>query len=125
MNDVKLDTLKNAVDRINAGEDINKVNADLSYVNYNKTLIKKIEVLKKITLLNQDTLKYLYSIELTDKIKDVEPKVNAIYQLAKNAGFIDDEMAQSQEEKKDDVIVQDDTIQTAINIANKIISGVE
>ena len=124
MNDTNLNTLKYVVDKITSGEPLEQAKVDASYVNYNNALLKKIDILKRITLLNKDTMRYLYSIKLTDKVKDVEPKVNAIFQLAKSAGFLD-EYQEKEEEKNKKVVVPGDSTQTAINIVNKIIAGEE
>ena len=124
MDDTNLNTLKYVVDKITSGEPLEQAKVDASYVNYNNALLKKIDILKKITLLNKDTMSYLYSIKLTDKVKDVEPKVNAIFQLAKSAGFLD-EYKEKEEEKNKKVVVPGDSTQTAINIVNKIIAGEE
>ena len=122
MDDISLNALKCVVDKINSGESLEQAKVDASYVNYNKALLKKIDILKRISLLNKDTMSYLYSIQLTDKVKDVEPKVNAIFQLAKSAGFLD-EYEEKEEEKNKKVVVPGDSTQTAINIVNKIIAG--
>lgn len=122
MDDINLNTLKYVVDKITSGKPLEQAEVDASYVNYNTALIKKIDILKRITLLNKDTMSYLYSIKLTDKVKDVEPKVNAIFQLAKSAGFLD-EYKEREEEKIKKVVVPGDSTQTAINIVNKIIAG--
>lgn len=124
MDDINLNTLKYVVDKINSGETLEQAKADASYVNYNETLLKKIDILKRITLLNKDTMSYLYSIKLTDKVSVVEPKVNAIFQLAKSAGFLD-EVIEKDENKEQKIVVPGDTTQTAINIVNKIIAGEE
>lgn len=124
MDDISLNTLKYVVDKINSGEPLEQAKVDVSYVNYNEALLKKIDILKRISLLNKDTMSYLYSIQLTDKVKDVEPKVNAIFQLAKSAGFLD-EYEEKEEEKNKKVVVPGDSTQTAINIVNKIIAGEE
>lgn len=124
MDDISLNTLKYVVDKINSGESLEQAKVDVAYVNYNEALLKKIDILKRISLLNKDTMSYLYSIQLTDKVKDVEPKVNAIFQLAKSAGFLD-EYEEKEEEKNKKVVVPGDSTQTAINIVNKIIAGEE
>ena len=85
-----LNKLKIALQQIENGEEVGMAIANAEYVNYNQRLIDKINILKNIPVLNTDILKYLYSINLTDKIADVEPKVNAIYQLALSANLIED-----------------------------------
>lgn len=56
----------------------------------NPDLIKRINALKQIDILDIATRSYLYGIQLTDNVLQIEPKVNAIWTLVKTAGLIDD-----------------------------------
>ena len=86
----ELNKLKIALDQVELGDDLNTAVAKAEYVNYDQQLIDKINILKNISVLNTNILKYLFSIQLTDKIEDVAPKVNAIYQLALSSKLIED-----------------------------------
>lgn len=94
-----LNKLKIALQQVEAGEELHTAVANAEYVNYDQRLIDKINVLKNIPVLNADVLKYLYSIKLTDKIENVQPKVDAIYQLALSAKLIEDKALEKEEEK--------------------------
>lgn len=98
LNQTELNKLKIALQQVEKGEDINTAVANAEYVNYDQTLIDKINILKNIPILNTDILKYLYSIKLTDKIADVMPKINAIYQLALSSKLIEDKALQEIED---------------------------
>lgn len=59
-------------------------------VKFNSELIKRINALKQIEILDIATKAYLYNIQLTDNALPVEAKINAIWTLVKSAGLIDD-----------------------------------
>jgi len=102
LNQTELNKLKIALQQVEKGEDIHTAVANAEYVNYDQTLIDKINILKNIPILNTDILKYLYSIKLTDKIADVAPKVNAIYQLALTSKLIEDKALEEFEAKRNE-----------------------
>lgn len=102
LNQTELNKLKIALQQVEKGEDINTAVANAEYVNYDQTLIDKINILKNIPILNTDILKYLYSIKLTDKISDVAPKINAIYQLALTSKLIEDKALQELEDEREE-----------------------
>ena len=103
LNQTELNKLKIALQQVEKGEDINTAVANAEYVNYDQKLIDKINILKNIPILNTDILKYLYSIKLTDKIENVAPKINAIYQLALSSKLIEDKTLEEVEaERKHD-----------------------
>ena len=102
LNPTELNKLKIALQQVENGEDINTAVANAEYVNYDQTLIDKINILKNIPILNTDILKYLYSIKLTDKISDVAPKINAIYQLALSSKLIEDKALQELEDEREE-----------------------
>jgi hypothetical protein len=99
---IELNKLKIALQQVENGEDINMAVANAEYVNYDQKLIDKINILKNIPILNTDILKYLYSIKLTDKISDVAPKVNAIYQLAIASKLIEDKALDEKEDEDEE-----------------------
>lgn len=107
-----LNKLKIALQQIEDGEDIHTAVANAEYVNYDQQLIDKINILKNISVLDTNILKYLYSIQLTDKIADVAPKVNAIYQLALSAKLIKDTALKENEE---DAEAKEDTLNLGNN----------
>lgn len=96
-----LNKLKIALNQIENGEDVHVAVANAEYVNYDQQLIDRINILKNISVLDTNILKYLYGIQLTDKIVDVAPKVNAIYQLALSAKLIEDTAIE--EETQDEI----------------------
>lgn len=96
----ELNKLKIALQQVEAGEDIHTAVANAEYVNYDQRLIDKINILKNIPILNTDILKYLYSIKLTDKIADVAPKINAVYQLALSSKLIEDKALEELEAER-------------------------
>lgn len=96
----ELNKLKIALQQVERGEDINTAVANAEYVNYDQRLIDKINILKNIPILNTDILKYLYSIKLTDKISDVAPKINAVYQLALSSKLIEDKAIEELEAER-------------------------
>lgn len=98
----ELNKLKIALQQVERGEDINTAVANAEYVNYDQKLIDKINILKNIPILNTDILKYLYSIKLTDKIADVAPKINAIYQLALSSKLIEDKALEELEAEREE-----------------------
>lgn len=119
-----LNKLKIALQQIENGEEVGMAIANAEYVNYNQRLIDKINILKNIPVLNTDILKYLYSINLTDKIADVEPKVNAIYQLALSANLIEDKALEKEEEKreeKENVLASTSDSELAANVLRAIL----
>ena len=119
-----LNKLKIALQQIENGEEVGMAIANVEYVNYNQRLIDKINILKNIPVLNTDILKYLYSINLTDKIADVEPKVNAIYQLALSANLIEDKALEKEEEKreeKENVLASTSDSELAANVLRAIL----
>ena len=122
-----LNKLKIALNEIEKGEDVSRAVANAEYVNYDQTLLDKISLLKNISVLNKDLIKYLYSIQLTDKISDVAPKVNAIYQLALNANLIEDKALEDlkkerEEKEKGPKIVGKDDVSTAMNVIRAFLS---
>ena len=98
----ELNKLKIALQQVENGVDVHTAVANAEYVNYDQTLIDKINILKNLPILNTNILKYLYSIQLTDKIEDVAPKVNAIYQLALSAKLIEDTALKEKEAERDE-----------------------
>lgn len=124
----ELNKLKIALQQVEKGENIHTAVANAEYVNYDQTLIDKINILKNISILNTDILKYLYSIQLTDKIKDVAPKVNAIYQLALASKLIEDKALEELQAERDNEegnlkkIVGKTTDETAINILKALLN---
>ncbi len=96
-----LNKLKIALQQIENGEEVGMAVANAEYVNYDQKLIDKINILKNIQVLNIEILKYLYSINLTDKISEVAPKINAIYQLALSAKLIEDTALEEEEAKRE------------------------
>src|SRR5574344_22012 len=89
-------------------------------VTSNQALIDKINVLKRIDILDKPTKAYLYAIKLTDNALKVEPKVNAIWQLVKTAGIIDDSAVDDEAPIPDTIDGDDDEIQVATNVLNKL-----
>ena len=91
-------------------------------VTSNQALIDKINVLKRIDILDKSTKAYLYTIQLTDNALKVEPKVNAIWQLVKTAGIIDDSAVDDEAPIPDTIDSDDDEIQVATNVLNKLLN---
>lgn len=91
-------------------------------VTSNQALIDKINVLKRIDILDKPTKAYLYAIQLTDNALKVEPKVNAIWQLVKTAGIIDDSAVDDEAPIPDTIASDDDEIQVATNVLNKLLN---
>lgn len=91
-------------------------------VTSNQALIDKINVLKRIDILDKPTKAYLYAIQLTDNALKVEPKVNAIWQLVKTAGIIDDSAVDDEAPIPDTIDGDDDEIQVATNVLNKLLN---
>lgn len=96
----ELNKLKIALQQVENGESVNAAVANAEYVNYDQKLIDKINILKNIPILNTDILKYLYSIKLTDRIADVAPKINAVYQLALASKLIEDKALEELEAER-------------------------
>jgi len=127
----ELNKLKIALRQVEKGEDIHSAVANAEYVNYDQTLLDKINILKNIPILNTNIIKYLYSIQLTDKIEDVAPKVNAIYQLALASKLIEDKAlaekeaernAENNEDNELKKLVGKSTDETAVNILKALLN---
>lgn len=126
MNDIELEKLKTAINQINNGVDLEVAQANVQYVNYNELLLKKINILKQIPLLNNDVLKYLYSIKLTDRVDDVANKVNSIFDLAVRAKLIEDiDQIEKKEKEQEEFKIKPNENETdiAMKVVNKIIGG--
>ena len=125
-----LNKLKIALDQIENGEVLERAVANAEYVNYDQKLIDKINILKNIPVLNAEILKYLYKIQLTDKISEVAPKVNVIYQLALNANLIEDKALEKEKSKHDTEektgqlkqIVGSNDMETATNVLRALLN---
>lgn len=91
-------------------------------VRSNEELITKINVLKRIEILDKATKAYLYSIQLTDDALQVEPKINAIWTLVKTAGIVDDSTMENAADIPDSIDDEDNVQQIAINVIDKILS---
>ena len=124
MDSANLNKLKIALQQVENGEEVGMAIANSQYVNYNQRLLDKINILKNISVLNIDIIKYLYNIKLTDKTSEVEPKVNAIYQLALNSGLIEEKALEQEEAKHNDEnkIIGNSTKETAYNIIRSILN---
>lgn len=126
MNTEELNKLKIALMQIDKGEPVKQAVTNAEYVNYDQQLLDKINILKNITILNKDVIKYLYSINLTDKIADVAPKVNAIYQLALSAKLIEDTALKIEQEKRNNEannsLLGSTEAKTAANVLNAILN---
>lgn len=123
----ELNKLKIALQQVEKGEDIHSAVANADYVNYDQTLLDKINILKNIPILNTNIIKYLYSIQLTDKIADVAPKVNAIYQLALASKLIEDKALAEKEAEREETdglkkLVGKTTDETAVNILKALLN---
>lgn len=123
----ELNKLKIALQQVENGESVRAAVANAEYVNYDQTLLDKINILKNISVLNTNILKYLYSIQLTDKIEDVAPKVNAIYQLALSSHLIEDKaLAEKEAERNEEdglrKLVGKTTDETAVNILRALLN---
>ena len=122
----ELNKLKIALQQVENGEDIRTAVANAEYVNYDQKLIDKINILKNIPILNTDILKYLYSIKLTDKIEDVAPKINAIYQLALTSKLIEDKALEEKEEEQEEngikKLIGKTKEDTAVNILRALLN---
>ena len=83
-------------------------------------LIERINVLKEIEMLDATTQAFLYSIELTDNVLQIEPKINAIWALIKAAGLIDD-MPKFKVDIPDTVGKDDDIQQIAADVLDELL----
>lgn len=116
--------INTAVKLINKGENPNVAKVMANLVNANPELINKINLLKQINVLDAATKTYIYSIQLTDNALDVEPKINAIWELLTSAGIISDgaeEAIAAADKKQNTTDVNDDIIQNASAVLNKLL----
>lgn len=118
--------IKTAVDMIKNQDDydIENIHVLTKIVKNHPEIISKINILKQIAILDSNTLNYLHSIKLTDDATKIEPKLNVIWQLVKNAGLVDEK--DIEKENEEDTIpltisANDDIQNVAIKVINKLL----
>ena len=118
--------IKTAVDMIKNQDDydIENIHVLTKIVKNHPEIISKINILKQIAILDSNTLNYLHSIKLTDDATKIEPKLNVIWQLVKNAGLVDEK--DIEKESEEDTIpltisANDDIQNVAIKVINKLL----
>ena len=87
-NDTARHMIKTAADLIGQGSTVVAAVTAAKIVKNHPPILAKLNLLKNISILDANTINYLQSIKLTDMLKDVEPKINVLWALVKNAGLV-------------------------------------